>query len=94
MTILSIPLFVFYISGSTGNFAVNPSLNTLLGLTTLGNIGMATSSCGKATNLKSTVRFMCSYGTISEIAVFGTYDSTSKNSDCKSNGAYLVVKST
>lgn len=92
-TMLSIPLLVFYINGSTGNFSTNPSLETLLTLTTLGNLGMATTTCGKATNLQSTVQFFCNYGKISDISVFGTIDSTSSNSNCNNNGASLVVNS-
>ena len=55
-TIISAPLFVFYVGASTSTYTSNKTLNTLLELTTLGNMGGPTTSCSKATTLTSKVQ--------------------------------------
>ena len=93
MSVLSIPALVFFISGSKGNFATNPSFDTLLALTTIGNLGTVTSSCAKATNLVSSVDFFCTYGKLKGVIEVGTTDSGNPNSSCKNDGAYLETNS-
>jgi hypothetical protein len=93
MSILSIPALVFFISGSDGDFATNPSFDTMLALTTIGNLGSVTSSCGKSTNLVSSVDFFCTYGKLLEVIEVGTIDTGNSASSCVSDGAYLVTNS-
>ena len=54
-------------------------------------MGSPTTSCGKANNLKSKTQLLWSSGVISEISKIGTEIKGNKNSNWKSNGAYLVV---
>lgn len=57
LVLLSIPALIFFISASDGDFKTHPSFDTMLALTTLGNMGTDFNSCGRTSNLKSSVSF-------------------------------------
>jgi len=84
---------VIYITASDGNYKTNPSFDTLLALTTIGNLGELTNSCSTLDNLQSNVSLFCSYGTLSEIDELGTIDNENSDSSCEDDGAYLEVNS-
>lgn len=92
--IFSLPAIILFINASTGNFSTNPSLETALTTTTIGNMGTVTTSCYKMTNLVSTATFFCSYGRLTEVDEVGTEDTTSSYSNCQSDGIYLEVSDT
>ena len=91
MSLLALPSLMFYIDGSDGDYGTNPSFETALALTTLGNMGTITDSCTRAKDLTATVNFFCSYGTLGKVLQMGLIKEGNSASSCQSNGARLVV---
>lgn len=92
MSILSIPALTFFIGSSRDTENTNVGIYTALASTTLGNLGSSRSSCtsteGLATPGTSESTFICSYGELREIELFGVKN---EESSCENYGASLEV---
>lgn len=93
MSIITIPHIVFYVLGGTGDYENSKTITSFFGLTTLGNLGAATTMCDSGTGFTSTIHLYCNYGTINSIDILGE-GSSDGSSTCANDGESLEVDST
>jgi hypothetical protein len=93
LSIITIPHIVFYILGGTDTYNNSKTIASFFGMTTLGNLGGATTMCGSGTNFASTVNLFCDYGTIGSIDILGEARSDG-TSTCSNDGENLKVDTT
>lgn len=71
LTILSVPAYIFYFSGTQSDDG-SGDMKSFLGKLSLGNIGQSSYACNSATALGSEkFNLYCAYGTLSTIVEFG-----------------------
>ncbi len=88
LTLLSIPAYIFYYSGTESNDG-SGDMKSFLGKLSLGNIGQSAYACNSATTFgNDKFNLYCGYGTLSEIVEFGQSLKSSESS-CKSDGSGL-----
>jgi len=92
LTIITIPHVVFYILGGTEDYNNSKSITSFFGLTTLGNLGSAYSTCNFGTSFTSDISLLCKFGNIDDVEVFGE-EKADGSTTCNNDGDDLQVDS-